>query len=175
MSTCQAIGRRRGAGRVGTKRVTLADVARRRGRLADGGLVRARPAGARRCGSRPRSRRASCRPRARRATGRTSSRGASAPARRHTIGFVSDTVATTPFAGHLIWGALEAARERGHLLFIGETEGDPSSSSELIEAMHDRGVDGIVLASMYTRKVSVPKALRRAGRAPERLPGHRRR
>ena len=30
---------------------------------------------------------------------------------------------------------------------------------ELIEAMHDRGVDGIVLASMYTRKIAVPKTL----------------
>jgi LacI family transcriptional regulator len=76
-----------------------------------------------------------------------------------TIGFVSDTVATTPFAGHLIWGALDAARERDHLLFIGETEGDPELERELIEAMHDRRVDGIVLASMYTRKVTVPKAL----------------
>jgi LacI family transcriptional regulator len=76
-----------------------------------------------------------------------------------TIGFVSDTVATTPFAGHVIWGALDAARERDHLLFIGETEGDPELERELIEAMHDRRVDGIVLASMYTRKIAVPKAL----------------
>src|SRR6058998_248399 len=76
-----------------------------------------------------------------------------------TIGFVSDTVATTPFAGHLVWGALDAARERGHLLFIGETEGDPDLEQQLIEAMHDRRVDGIVLASMYTRKIAVPKVL----------------
>jgi LacI family transcriptional regulator len=76
-----------------------------------------------------------------------------------TIGFISDTVATTPFAGHLIWGALDAAREHGHLLFTGETEGDPELERQLIEAMHDRRVDGIVLASMYTRKVAVPKAL----------------
>jgi len=76
-----------------------------------------------------------------------------------TIGFISDTVATTPFAGHLIWGALDAARDRGHLLFTGETEGDPELERQLIEAMHDRRVDGIVLASMYTRKVAVPKAL----------------
>ncbi len=76
-----------------------------------------------------------------------------------TIGFVSDTVATTPFAGHLVWGALDAARERGHLLFIGETEGDPDLERQLIEAMHDRRVDGIVLASMYTRKIAVPKVL----------------
>ena len=33
-----------------------------------------------------------------------------------TIGFVSDTVATTPFAGHLIWGALDAARARSPAL-----------------------------------------------------------
>jgi LacI family transcriptional regulator len=77
----------------------------------------------------------------------------------HTIGFVSDTVATTPFAGHLIWGALDAARERGHLLVIAETAGDPDLERQLIEAMHDRQVDGIVFASMYTRKVAVPKTL----------------
>lgn len=76
-----------------------------------------------------------------------------------TIGFVSDTVSTTPFAGHLIWGALDAARERGHLLFIAETEGDLELEHQLIEAMHDRQVDGIVLASMYTRKITPPKTL----------------
>ena len=76
-----------------------------------------------------------------------------------TIGFVSDTVATTPFAGHLIWGALDTAREHDHLLLIAETEGDPELEKELIEAMQDRRVDGIVLASMYTREVTVPGAL----------------
>src|SRR3954449_4907912 len=77
----------------------------------------------------------------------------------HTLGFVSDTVATTRFAGDLIRGALEAAREQGHLLFVGETEGDPELERELIEAMRDRQVHGIVLASMFTRKVRVPKGL----------------
>lgn len=76
-----------------------------------------------------------------------------------TIGFVSDAVSTTPFAGHLIWGALDAAREHGHLLFIAETESDPELEHQLIEAMHDRRVDGIILASMYTRKITPPKAL----------------
>lgn len=76
-----------------------------------------------------------------------------------TIGFVSDTVATTPFAGHLIWGALDAARDRDHLLIIGETEGDPDLEQQLIDAMHDRGVDGIVYASMYTRELEIPSGL----------------
>src|SRR4051812_9907542 len=78
----------------------------------------------------------------------------------HTIGFISDTIATTPFAGNLIKGALEAARDRGHLLLIAETEGDAALEQELLEAMVDRQVDGLVLAAMYTRKVAVPKLLR---------------
>jgi LacI family transcriptional regulator len=76
-----------------------------------------------------------------------------------TIGFISDTVATTPFAGNLIKGALEAARDRGHLLLIAETERDEKLQQELLEAMIDRDVDGIVLASMYTRKLAVPQVL----------------
>jgi LacI family transcriptional regulator len=78
----------------------------------------------------------------------------------HTVGFISDTIATTPFAGDLIKGALEAAHDLGHLLLIAETEGDPQLQQQLLETMIDRQVDGIVLASMYTRKVSVPAALR---------------
>lgn len=78
----------------------------------------------------------------------------------HTIGFISDTVATTRFAGDLIRGALEAARDHDHLLLIAETEGDAALQRELLETMVDRQVDGIVLASMYTRKLAVPSALR---------------
>ena len=77
----------------------------------------------------------------------------------HTIGFVSDAVSTTPFAGHLIWGTVDAAREHGCLLFMAETEGDPELEQQLIEALHDRQVDGIVFASMYTRRLMIPKAL----------------
>jgi LacI family transcriptional regulator len=76
-----------------------------------------------------------------------------------TIGFVSDTVATTRLAGDMIKGALEAARERGVMLFIGETEGEPDLERGLLHAMHDRRVDGIIFASMFTRTIHVPKAL----------------
>jgi len=76
-----------------------------------------------------------------------------------TIGFISDTVATSRFAGDLIKGALEAARERGVMLFIGETEGDAELERRLVQTMQDRQVDGIVLASMFTRMITVPRAL----------------
>jgi LacI family transcriptional regulator len=79
-----------------------------------------------------------------------------------TIGFVSDTVATSKLAGGLIQGALEAARERGVLLFIGETEGDAELERQLVETMLDRQVDGVILASMYTTSLDVPAALETA-------------
>ncbi|NUS00408.1 MAG: LacI family DNA-binding transcriptional regulator, partial [Kribbellaceae bacterium] len=80
-----------------------------------------------------------------------------------TIGFVSDTVATSRLAGDMIKGALEAARARGFLLFIGETEGDHDLERELLQAMADRQVEGIILAYMYTQTVAVPSGLN-AGR-----------
>jgi LacI family transcriptional regulator len=76
-----------------------------------------------------------------------------------TIGFVSDSVATTHLAGDMIKGALEAARERGVMLFIGETEGEADLERGLLQAMHDRQVDGIILASMFTRTIPIPKGL----------------
>jgi LacI family transcriptional regulator, galactose operon repressor len=77
-----------------------------------------------------------------------------------TIGFVSDTVATSRLAGDMIKGAIEAARDRGVLLFIGESEGDSKLEHALLQGMHDRQVDGIIFASMYTRRISVPENLR---------------
>ncbi len=76
-----------------------------------------------------------------------------------TVGLISDAVATTAFAGHLIWGALDQARESDHLLLIAETEGDAELERELMTAMLDRGVDGLIVASMYTRAINVPAVL----------------
>lgn len=76
-----------------------------------------------------------------------------------TIGFVSDTVATSRLAGDMIKGALEAARDRGFMLFIGETEGDTELELGLLQAMQDRQVDGFILASMFTRTIKVPESI----------------
>lgn len=79
-----------------------------------------------------------------------------------TLGFISDSVATSQLAGDMIKGALEGARRHGHMLFIGEYEGDDTERERLIDAMLDRQVDGVILASMFTRERPVPAAL--AGR-----------
>ncbi|MEV4135827.1 LacI family DNA-binding transcriptional regulator [Dactylosporangium sp. NPDC049742] len=77
-----------------------------------------------------------------------------------TIGLVSDTIATDAFAGEIIRGSTATALTRQHLLFIGETEGDPATEQRLIQDMLDRGVDGFLYAAMYTREIRIPSALR---------------
>ncbi len=75
------------------------------------------------------------------------------------LGFVSDTVATSQLAGDLIKGALEAAHERGLMLFIAESEGDPKVERRLVNALLDRQVDGLILASMFTQTRRLPSGL----------------
>lgn len=76
-----------------------------------------------------------------------------------TIALVSDTIATERYAGGLIEGSLSAALAHEHLLFVGESEGDPAVESRLIEDLLGRQVDGFVYASMFTRQVKIPRAL----------------
>ena len=77
-----------------------------------------------------------------------------------TVALVSDTIASDPYAGRAIHGALASAVAHGHLLFIGETEGDPVVEEQLISDFLDRQVDAFVYASMFTRYVRLPKLLR---------------
>lgn len=71
--------------------------------------------------------------------------------RTNLLGFISDMVVTTPFAGDMIRGAQDAAWERGHLLLIVNTESDSGHERELVTALRDRRLDGYLFASMYHR------------------------
>lgn len=73
-----------------------------------------------------------------------------------TIGFVSDRIASTRYAGPMIRGALRAARERNHTLFVTETEGDQQEQERAIEALLDRQVDALILATV-TGTVLMPE------------------
>ncbi len=77
-----------------------------------------------------------------------------------TIGLVSDVIATEVFAGELIRGSMSTALLHDHLMFIGETEGDPEVEKRLVQSMLDRGVGGFVYAAMYTQQVRISKTLR---------------
>ncbi|MFD7990019.1 LacI family DNA-binding transcriptional regulator [Kitasatospora indigofera] len=76
-----------------------------------------------------------------------------------TIGFVSDAITTTPFAGDVIRGALDVARSHDYLLFIVESEGSASTEAAVVNALVDRQVDAVIMASMYTRYITPPKDL----------------
>lgn len=76
-----------------------------------------------------------------------------------TLGLISDTIATTQFAGEVIHGALDTALERGYLLLVAETGGDPIAEKKLVDEMLDRQVDAVVYAMMFTKPGHPPDSL----------------
>jgi LacI family transcriptional regulator len=79
--------------------------------------------------------------------------------RSGTIGFVGDTVATTPYAGRMILGALEAARAADRVVLLMNTEGHPELESRELATLLQHQVDGVLYATMFHRVVEVPAAL----------------
>jgi LacI family transcriptional regulator len=75
------------------------------------------------------------------------------------IGFVSDRVATTPYAGAMILGAQEASHAAGRLLVALDTGDDAAVERAALTSLLLRRVDGILYAAMYHRTVSVPVLL----------------
>jgi LacI family transcriptional regulator len=73
--------------------------------------------------------------------------------RTRTVGLISDRIATTPFAGRMLAGAQDAAREHGHLLFLVDTDGDPGVESEAVHALGGQRVDGLIYAAMWHRVI----------------------
>jgi len=79
--------------------------------------------------------------------------------RTGTIGLISDSIATTPYAGQMILGAQRAAQERGYTLVLFNTEDDPEVEERELQALLEYQVDGILYAKMYHRVVAVPSVL----------------
>ncbi|MCF4123125.1 LacI family DNA-binding transcriptional regulator [Antribacter sp. KLBMP9083] len=79
--------------------------------------------------------------------------------RTRTIGLVSDVIATTPFAGRMLAGAQDAAREHGHLLILVNTGADPAVEQEAIRALVDHQVDAMIYATMWHQVVETPEGL----------------
>lgn len=81
--------------------------------------------------------------------------------RSQTIGFVSDQIATTPFAGRVVLGAQEAAAEFDWVLMVVNSNLDADLEDREIRALLQHQVDGIVYARMYHQKVVLPDSLSR--------------
>ncbi len=75
------------------------------------------------------------------------------------IGLASDRIAITPFAGRIVQGAQDAARERGAVLMVVDSEGDEGLEARQLRSLADHRVDGILLARMFHQEVVRPVAL----------------
>ena len=80
--------------------------------------------------------------------------------RTQMIGFITDQIATTPFAGQILEGAQELAWAHDYLLLLVNTAGKQSIKRAAIEAMLERQVDGIIYATEYHRMVHPPAVMR---------------
>ncbi|MGD8683928.1 MAG: LacI family DNA-binding transcriptional regulator [Chloroflexota bacterium] len=80
--------------------------------------------------------------------------------RTEVIGLISDTIASTPFAGAMIHGADQVAAAAGMTLMIVNTERDPAVEARAIDSMLSRQVDAIIYATMWHQIVELPEEVR---------------
>jgi LacI family transcriptional regulator len=76
--------------------------------------------------------------------------------RTHTLGFVTDEIATTPFAGKILEGAQDLALANDKILLTINTGRNTQVEKKAIEMLLERQVEGIIYATMYHREVTLP-------------------
>jgi LacI family transcriptional regulator len=75
------------------------------------------------------------------------------------IGFVTDEIAITPYAGKIFEGAQDVAWDQEKILLLTNTKNDPRLQTTAINMLIDRQVEGIIYATMYHRQVDLPPVL----------------
>jgi LacI family transcriptional regulator len=76
-----------------------------------------------------------------------------------TIGFVTNQMATSPFAGQTILGAQEAAWKQGHILLVVDAGASTELTDTAVNVLIDQDVAGIVYAFMTPTRIYIPPAL----------------
>ncbi len=75
------------------------------------------------------------------------------------IGFITDGIVLSPFAGEMIHGAQDAAWRQGYLLMIVETGHDPRLVREAVTRFAERRVRRIIYAPVGHQQVDLPSEL----------------
>ncbi len=75
----------------------------------------------------------------------------------HTVGFITDEIASTPFATKVIAGAQEAAWAKGKILMIVNAFSDLKLMESAVGVMLERQVEGMIYAAMSHQKVQLPE------------------
>ena len=76
--------------------------------------------------------------------------------RTHTIGILSDRVASAPFAGHMLEGVQTAAWDAGYLGMVIDTTDRPELMEQSVRSLLQRDIDGLIVAAEYHRQVTLP-------------------
>ncbi|GAA4442833.1 LacI family DNA-binding transcriptional regulator [Actinokineospora soli] len=74
----------------------------------------------------------------------------------HTVGLLSDRVASTPFAGRMLAGAQRTMWEHDRLLLLVDCAGDADVEKAAVGTLVQRNVDAMIYASMYHRVIDLP-------------------
>lgn len=74
----------------------------------------------------------------------------------HTIGLISDEIATSSHAGKIIQGAQDAAWAQGKMLFVINTGNNIEIERTALKMLLERQVEGVIYATMYHRAVEPP-------------------
>ncbi|WP_186056492.1 LacI family DNA-binding transcriptional regulator [Burkholderia gladioli] len=83
-----------------------------------------------------------------------------APGERHQIVYIADEISTSPHPVVSIDGARDAAWNNGCLLAVYSTHGNAEIEQRVLQqALSSPNVLGVIYATVYTRKVTVPAAL----------------
>jgi LacI family transcriptional regulator len=77
------------------------------------------------------------------------------------VGFVTDEVATTPYAVDLIRGAQETLLAHGKVLLVINAGYDAKSTQTSMDVLMERRVEGIIYVTMFHREVQLPSHLSR--------------
>jgi LacI family transcriptional regulator len=77
--------------------------------------------------------------------------------RSSAIAFVTDEIASTPYAVDTIRGAQDIAWQHGKILLLVNTNGNETLLEAAVESMLDRQVEGLIFATWYHRMARLPK------------------
>ncbi len=71
------------------------------------------------------------------------------------VGFLGDTVATTPFAGEMLRGAQDAAVARAYSMILASSGADPQLEAREIGLLRSFPVDGLIVGRMFHQYVDL--------------------
>lgn len=76
----------------------------------------------------------------------------------HALGLITDSIASSPFAGRLLAGAMDEATQRGYAVFIVDAQNHRDREERAIGELARRRVDGLIYATMGLEHLAVAPA-----------------